>query len=797
MSHHLLFSLRSLWRFRSTAFLQIVGFVVGLGALIPVLMVLYYHMRFDKFHDKADRIVRVSTRVSLPESTSIYAATSKSLAPLLKEQMADVEEVVRYRYMPASVTLGDQNLGQSYPLFADPGFFNMFSAQVVAGNIETALQTPDGLVINQTTAVRFFGEDDPIGQTVSLETPAGSFSVQVKAVIRDYPENVSFAFDMATSYSHAENAMRDNVGALVPGNFTYLLMKATTDETLLAEEFASITEKHFPEGMRDVMSLLPVAFTEVHYTNGHQFDSGRKGSKLNDLALGVLAAFLLLVSIANYVNLATALLMRRSKELAIRKIMGEPVGQQYGQLLVESVCMLSLVILLINVLTFFLVPEIEAMLNITLRTGLFTGVRYYLFTFFFGLAVAGVSSVIPFWLVSRTISVTNLKGAVAGHSRLSLRYGLLGLQLIVSVLFAVIALGMDEQLRFIKNKDLGFSKEHVVTMSITDPQVNAKADAIKQAFLQQSFVKATSISLTPITGDHVRAQFRLGADSTGATPMMNANYVDADFDEVYQVKLVAGRFFSKEFASDIGRAFVLNKKAVEAFGFDSPQAAVGQTLSKVLADSLNTGTIIGVMEDYHFQSLYQELEPMIWQIVPASSRNLLAVKLDEGDVEEKKKKLGAVLNDLGITQEVEFTSLTDALDMAYREDDRLSFFIRLSAGVIVLISLLGVFGLAAFILETRRKEMGIRKLLGADLWHIMVQMGRPFAAVLAVGLVVGGPVSYYFLGNWLNSFAFHVSASLWYVPAAAILIGVLMATSVYRQVNKAAATNPAEVLREE
>ncbi|MEQ8530910.1 MAG: ABC transporter permease, partial [Imperialibacter sp.] len=226
---------------------------------------------------------------------------------------------------------------------------------------------------------------------------------------------------------------------------------------------------------------------------------------------------------------------------------------------------------------------------------------------------------------------------VAGHSRLSLRYGLLGLQLIVSVLFAVIALGMDEQLRFIKNKDLGFSKEHVVTMSITDPQVNAKADAIKQAFLQQSFVKATSISLTPITGDHVRAQFRLGADSTGATPMMNANYVDADFDEVYEVKLVAGRFFSQEFASDIGRAFVLNKKAVALFGFDSPQAAVGQTLSKVLADSLNTGTIIGVMEDYHFQSLYQELEPMIWQIVPASSRNLLAVKLDEGDVEEKKK----------------------------------------------------------------------------------------------------------------------------------------------------------------
>jgi putative ABC transport system permease protein len=279
--------------------------------------------------------------------------------------------------------------------------------------------------------------------------------------------------------------------------------------------------------------------------------------------------------------------------------------------------------------------------------------------------------------------------------------------------------------------------------------------------------------------------------------MMNANYVDADFDEVYEVKLVAGRFFSKEFASDIGRAFVLNKKAVALFGFDSPEAAIGETLSKVLADSLNTGTIIGVMEDYHFQSLYQELEPMIWQIVPESSRNLLAVKLDEGDVEEQKKKLSAVLNDLGITQEVEFTSLTDALDIAYREDDRLSFFIRISAGVIVLISLLGVFGLAAFILETRRKEMGIRKLLGADLWHIMTQMGRPFAAVLAVGLVVGGPVSYYFLGNWLNSFAFHVSASWWYIPAAAILIGVLMATSVYRQVNKAAATNPAEVLREE
>ncbi len=797
IKHHFLFSLRNLWKFRSTAFLQVAGFVVGLGALVPVVMVLYYHITFDHFHKQSERIIRLSTRITLPDSEAIYAATSKSLAPLLKEQMPDAEEIVRYRHSNVGVSFEGKELGQTFTIFADSAFFDVFSAEVQSGDLTHALHSPDGIVINQTTAQRFFGEDDPIGKTVSLDAPSGQLIAQVKAVIKDLPENVSVQYAMVAPYSHIENAMRDNIAALVPGHFTYMLLKNKLDEEALASQFERIINEHFPEGLRDVISLDAVPMEDVHYATGHQFDSGRKGSRLNNLALAVLSLFLLFVTIANFVNLSTALLIKRSKEFAIRRIMGEALRQQYIQLFFESASLLIVVMLIVNLITYFLLPELEAMLNITLRTGIFTGSNFYISTIFIALAIALISSLIPFWLVSRTISLTQSKGANKGSGSFLLRYGLLAVQLFVSVLFAIIAFGMDEQLRYIKTKQLGFAKEHVVTMSIADPQVNAKADAIKQVFLQQSFVEAATISITPITGDHVRAQFKLAADTSGARPMMNANYVDADFGQVYGVKLLAGRFFNRDFASDVGHAFILNRKATQQFGFESPEAAIDQAFAKVLSDSVNTGTIIGVVENYHFQSLYQELEPMIWQIVPTAHRNLLAVKLEDGDIADQTKKLSDLVAGMGIAQAIEFTSLTDALDIAYREDDRLSFFIRVSAGVIVFISLLGVLALAAFIVETRKKEMGIRKLLGADIGHIMSRIGSPFALVLIVGLAVGGPIAYYFLGHWLRSFAFHVETSWWYLPAAAVSIAFLMGASLLLHVRRAAATDPAKILREE
>lgn len=803
----ILFSFRNLWRFRSTTALQVVGFIIGLGALLPVMMVLHYHLTFDAYHEKASRIVRLSTVVSLPAGASVYAATSKPLAPLLKEQMAGLEEVVRCRYVPASLSVGDKDFGQGYPLFADPAFFRVFTAEVVAGSVQQALGAPDGLVINESTAGRLFGADEPLGKVVSMATPAGDFSFQVKAVVKDYPENVTFDYTMVAGISHIEHAMRDNLGALVPGHFTYLLMRHGVDDSLLREQLARVVARHFPEGLREVLSLLPVAYGDVHYTASHQFDTGRKGSKLNNLALGLMGLFLLLVSLANFVNLSTALLLKRSKEMTIRRTMGERPAQQYLQLQLESAAIVGVVMLVVGVEAYYLVPEVEAMLNITLRTGFFGGAVFYAFIFLFGMVVAAVAGTVPFLLFSARSLLNGPRRSPNQSGGLGVRYSLLAVQMIVSVLFALIALGMDGQLRFIRSQDLGFDKEGVVAISISDPQVNARADAIKQALLQLPYVEAAAASLTPINGDHVRAAFQLEDDTTSATPMMNANYVDADFADVYRVRLVAGRFFSRDFPSDRGKAFILNQKAVEALGLPSAEEAVGMKFSKVVGDSLNTGTIVGVAENYHFQSLYQQLEPMVWQIVPTAPRNLLAIRINPqaaGTVPEGsslnrhiERRLAEAISATGVKQELEFTWLADALENAYREDDRLAFFVRASAGVIVVTALLGVFGLVSFILETRRKEIGIRKLLGADLWHISSKMGQPLAIVLLVGLLAGAPAAYYFLGRWLDSFAYHATSPWWYLPLAGAVLTLMVAATSFRQMHKAANTNPADVLREE
>ena len=779
--------------------------MVGIGAFIPVALVLHYHMTFDGYHANSDHIARVSTQITLPASESVYAASSKVLAPMLKEQVSGVKQVVRTRYMPATVQVADGNsgetagegMGNAYPLFADKGFFELFTAHAVAGDLAYALDDPAGLVINQSTAIRLFGDNDPLGRQVTLETPGGSFSLTVRAVVMDLPENVSFGYTMLASFSLIESTMRDNLGGLVPGLSTYLLLEEPVAQSDIAARLEGFKGEHFPEGLREVMTLLPVAYDQLHFTIGHQFDGGRKGSRLNNLALAALAIFLLVVSIANYVNLSTAVMMRRSKELAIRRIMGENAPGQYVQLLTESVSLLMLVLTLVAGLTYFFIPELEAMLNLQLRTGWLEGISFYMALLAFGVLLGVVSSIIPFWLLSRTKNMLALKGAGSGTSRSRMRYALLSIQLVVAVLFGIIAMGMQEQLAYIKQADLGFQREGIMTMGITDPQVNTRADAIKEALLQQSHVKAVSISLTPIIGDHVRANFQLPADTSGASHLMNVNYVDHDFDKVYQVQLLSGRFFNPDFASDIGRAFILNEEAVEVMGIGSVDMATGMKLAKMEGDSLLSGIIIGVVKNYHFQSLYREMEPMIWQIVPDAPRNLLAVRTEGKDGAEAEATIAEVLKEVGISQEMELTPLSEALANVYREDNQLSFFIRVSSGITIFIAMLGVFGLAVFILEARKKEIGIRKLLGAGMSHIVAQLGRPFAVALGLALVVAAPTSYYFLGTWLEAFAYHVAISWWYVPVVAVPIGLLMGATVFRQVSKAASTNPAEVLREE
>lgn len=790
---YLLFPFRSLQKFRSTAILQLLGFLVGLGAFIPVALVLHYHLSFDRYHAKSENIVRLSTKISLPSSTSVYAATSKSLAPLIEEQLSSVEQIARSRFVSASIRIDGKAIGEEETLFADPDFLEIFSAEPLSGNIQHALHDPNGLVITASARERFFGAENPLGRIVSVETPVGDFLLEVKAVIKDYPENVSIRYQMLASFSLIESTMRNEPGSLVPGLYTYALLAGDARGDF-GQQLEALVNTHFPEGLRNIISLLAVPFSEVHYVADHQFDTGQKGSKVNNLALASLAFFLLLISIANYVNLSTALFIRRNKELVIRRIMGEGKKQQRLQLLTESLLTMLLSLVLLSILSYFVVPEVETITNLSLRTGSLSGINFYLFLFAAGLVVAALASVYPIFVSSGKKALLLAKDTrPAGWG---IRYALLSAQLIVSVGFAVIALGMDEQLRFIRNKDLGFDKENVFTLGL-GVEINDKADLIKQKLEQLPFVKAASISLTPISGDHIKANFGLVNDSTGSTHLVNANYVDHEFLQVYGVKLLEGRSFNRSYSSDIRLAYILNRSAIELLGFSTPAEALGQPFGKEAADSLQSGSIIGVVDDYHFLPLYRKVEPMIWQIEPAAPRNLLALRVEGGNREFQLPQLQAAIEELGITQPVEFASLSDTLGNAYSEDHRLALFIKTSTGVIIFIAMLGAFSLAAFMLETRRKELGIRKLLGAEMGQLMWLLSRSFLVCLLFGLAIGGSLAWYFLHTWLKGFAYHLQPGVWYFPVAGLATAALMLLTVFSNVSRAASTNPADVVREE
>ncbi len=795
MKQYILYSFRSLFKFRATIALQLAGFLVGLGAFIPVALVLHYHVGFDSYHKQGENIVRLSTGISLPTSSSVYAATSKTLAPLLNEQLPAVDKTTRCRFMPANILVDGKTMGEEAPLFADAAFLKIFTAEPVLGDLAQAMANPNGLVITETASKRFFGDESPIGKVMSVETPAGDFSLVVNAVIRDYPANVSLRFQLLANFSLIEHAMRNEAGALVPGLFTFALLQPEADNNEVSRQLKDLVSAHFPEGLKTVISILPVPYHEIHYVTDHQFDAGQKGSKINNTAIAALAFFLLLISIVNYTNLSTALFIRRSKELAIRRIVGEGVWQQRIQLLTEAGATMLLCMALLAVLSWYLIPHVETLTNLTLQSGWATDWRFYVLCFACGIVIAMIASAYPVWNSFRTSAALLTQKPAPNIGGVGLRYMLLTIQLAVAVGFAVVALGMEQQLHYVRSKDLGFDRQAVLTLGL-GTGINDKAAVIKQQLEQLPFVKAATISLTPISGDHIRAQFGLINDTTGATHMMNANYVDHDFLQVYGVRLLAGRSFDKAFASDVQRSYILNERAIALLGFSSPADALNQPFGKQAGDSLQQGSIIGVIDDYHFLPLYRELEPMVWQIEPSAPRNLLSLRVEGNDSEFQLQELTKAMEALGIVQPFEFASLNDTLDRAYADDSRLALFIKVATLVIVFIAMLGVFSLAAFILETRRRELGIRRLLGAEVFQLVWLFCRAFAGCLIGGLLVGGAASWHFLGVWLAAFTYHPQPGFWYLPFTGLVLAALMLFTVLSKVAKAASTNPVEVLRE-
>jgi putative ABC transport system permease protein len=798
IKNYLKVALRNLFKHKGYAFINILGLAVGIAASILIFLYITNEMSYDKFHEKADRTYRITADWSNKGDSRIHQlGTPFILAQTIREKYPQVEAITQISGPVGDVIIKYRDIAfkEAGAFCAEPSFFDVFSFPLLKGNPETSLRDPNMLVMTHSLAKKYFGDEDPLGKTIEMQASGEKIFFQVTGVMEDIPQNSHFWFDMLISMKTVYP--EPSTGWTWNNYTTYVTLQEGVTQGLMEEKLVEIDKVYFQGGREHIpwiWTLEPI--TRIHLHSDLVTGNQPNGSMAYIRLFTAVAFLILLIAGINFVNLATARSARRAKEVGLRKVVGSLRRQLIQQFLGESVLM-SLIALA------FAVILIQAALPFYQNlTGKILALSYFGNPFVIPgllgltLGVGILAGLYPAFFLSSFKLTDVLKGspqASRGGRALFLRNGLVVFQFAMSVLLIIGALVIFRQLKFIKNQRLGFDKEHVVVIHNADTlggQLEAYAERLKQ---HSDVIGVTAVRSVPGRGT---PNWGIGVEGIERQRPLNMNFMtcDQDFADVLNIKMLEGRFMSRDFPSDVD-AVVINKKAAEYFGIENP---VGKKL-RIWWTHKNL-TIIGIIDNFHFESLHRNVRSMGYllpEAIDSTQKPYLLVKISSQVTSDVLSNLRKAWDSMSAGIPFEFTFLDDKVDSLYQNDNRAGRIVTLFSFLAIFVSCLGLFGLAAFVAEQRTKEIGVRKVLGAPLSNIMWLLTGQFVKRVIVANLIAWPLSYWIMNRWLQGFAFRASLSIWIFLASGLAALAIAALTVSSQVIKAALANPAESLKYE
>jgi putative ABC transport system permease protein len=781
--NYLKIAFRNLIKNRTYSAINIVGLTTGLVVGLFVLLWVQHELSYDRFHQNTPHIYRVLTNVGKEESRQIWTHTHAPLATFAKAEVPQISQAVRIRDNRdiVRVTYGDKQLTGDKKGYVDPSFFTLFDFKMRQGNPQHPFQGDQSVVLTAATAQRFFGEENPVGKVLVADA---NEQFVVTGVLDDFPENSSIQYDMLFPMAlYANRFIRDNAGKTIDedwGTFTYdtFLQVAPGSTTQSVEhQLAGLLRTHFRDiGIDDPYALQPLAKMHLYKTDG---SDGLIQTVNLFLIIGIL---ILVVACTNYINLAMARSLLRMKEVGVRKLIGAGKAQLFSQFILEAALVFLLAAVAALVLIQVLMPVYNTVADkhTVLRLSdpqLWSVIGVTL------VATLALASIYPALVLSSFEPLQVLKGKLSlGISATFFRKLLVTGQFVVSVGLIAGTLIIDRQLAYIRTKELGYDKEYVfsVDMGHMQPQAQlVKAELSKQPGIRGiTYASDQLVDLGTTTGK---------TDWAGKNPdqrfFVHPLTVDQDFLSVFKLPLVEGQGFTG-IATDSAH-FILNETAVREAGLMNP---VGKRFT--LWDT--KGTIIGVVKDFHFASLKQKIEPAVFQYKPGNE--LMYVKTTGEDapqvvaaVEKRWKQYNAGLP-------FTYSFLDDSYDSLYKSEQRTGTLFTLFAAVAILISCLGLFGLAMYTAQIRTREIGVRKVLGASVSSIVQLLANDFIRLVLIAILVATPLSWYVMHRWLEDFAYKIAIEWWMFALAGLLaVGIALLTVSFQSI-KAALTNPVKSL---
>ena len=789
---------RLIKRHKGFSFINIVGLSVGIACSILVLMYVGDELSFDKFHKKADRIYRIQADASGRGDFRIHQlGTPAILSQTLLDNYPKVEEVTRLTDFDESIVRTDKRSFKESRVFAaEPSFFRIFSFSLLEGSPETALAEPNKVVITQSAARKYFGNSDPMNQRLQIDLDGDVISCAVTGVTDDVPQNSHFRFDFLVSletfeWSRWTDWFRNN-------HTTYLLLKEGVSQIEAENNLTEILDTYAFAGEAHSWKWTLTPLTGIHLHSDLSTGLEPNGSSTYVVIFAVIAILILLIACINFTNLSTARSARRAKEVAIRKVVGSEQKQLIQQFLGESILFSCLSLILALVLIHIFLPYYQTLIGRSLTIPLLTNI--WILPALIGLAVLVgiIAGFYPAFFLSSFLPMHVFRTPLLkGKQRrtLRLRSGLVIFQFSMSILLIIGTITMFKQIEYIRNARLGFDREHVVIVHNAD-KLGEGSKVLKDNLRQISGIEQVS-SAGNIPGtrfSNIGIMAIPGIDGSDLNMTLDISSCDHNFLDTLKMDMAEGRFFRTDFPAD-NSAIVINEETVRYFGLEDP---LGKTIKFPFND--HEYVIIGILRDIHYESLHNSVNRMGF-ILPGSlfsdHDRYVFSRIRSSDVSGTLANIKKTWRSLSHGIPFEFSFLDENLDRAYSHEIRTGKIVGLFSSLAILISCLGIFGLAAFMAEQRTKEIGIRKVMGAKLSDIILLMSRETMKWVLIANVIVWPLGFLMMRRWLQNFAYRIDMGLdVFLLAGGIALGTALLTISF-QFLKAARSNPIDSLRYE
>jgi putative ABC transport system permease protein len=793
IKNYIKIAFRNLWRHKSFSLINIIGLAVGMTACFLIFMYVKFELSYDKFNQNFSHIYRLNTDIKSPNEVLHWSSASAPMGPALQADYPEVKENARVFGSSFLVESKNQKFQENNLAFTDPSIFKIFTFPFIKGDPETALKAPFSIVLTETMAKKYFGSEDAMGKTLRLD---GKHPVSVTGIIKDVPLNSHFSFDMLLSASTMEKLKLINMQEWGNfSNYTYLLLANGYDASKLQAKLPSFLRKHISDDQRKKgynYDLFVQPLKEVYMDNFR--GAPVNGNMTNVYTFSIIAIFILLIACINFVNLTTARATERAKEVGIRKVVGAGKNQLTSQFLGESViiCLISFVFSV--VLSLLFLPLFNQLAGKIISHSIIEH-GYIFILFAIAVAIGFIAGFYPALVLTNFSIITVLKGKFTSSVKgILLRKGLVVVQFTISIVLIVGTIIVYNQLNFMRSQSLGFKTDQMVVLDFSgDSSAQSMSESIKHELTQiQGVISASGSGTTPGNGNSVA--YSEVESRQGSMLPMNLNLYDVDYDFIsqYGIKIVAGRAFSTAFATDSTKSFIINETAVKNLGYASAKDAIGKNFSQWG----RKGQIIGVVQDFHYQSLQQNVKPLNLRINPHNI-NVFTVKIKGGNIPATIAAIETKWKALIPQRPFTYYFLDQNFNKQYATEERFGKLFMNFAVLAIMISCLGLLGLASYSTLQRTREIGIRKVLGATVPGIVNMLSKEFMILVLIASLIAFPIAWLGMHSWLKDFAYKINIGWWVFAVAGILAFMIAITTVSFQAIRAALANPVKSLRSE